>query len=88
MSDLDEKHIKKIAEEAAAEGAAEGVKKTLLIFGIDVARPLEVQKNNQYIQQQREARDALIKHSRVAVITVLVSGFIAVLGLGLKEIFK
>ncbi len=63
------------------------VHQTLLQMGVDSENPLESQKDFQHLRQWRKSGEELRSKGTVALITIFISGLVALAVLGLKQWF-
>lgn len=63
------------------------VQDTLTALGVDASEPLAMQRDFQYLRDWRTAVEATKRKGMLAGLTVLVTGALGLLWLGLKEHF-
>lgn len=61
------------------------VKDTLTSLGVDVSNPMAMQRDLQTVREFRVAIEAIKKQGLLAAVGVVVTGLLAVLGLGIKS---
>lgn len=67
---------------------SETVKQTLTAFGMDVEKPIEMQRDFQHLRDWRESVSAIKRRGAFAVVTVLVSGTLGALWIGLQHMMQ
>lgn len=94
---LTPQQVEELAESAARRAIqtafapdviAEAVRQTLIQLGVDAENPLEMQRDFQHLRQWRKAEAELKSKGLIALVGILVSGFAALLLLGLRSWIK
>ncbi len=63
------------------------VKDTLLSLGVDNTDPIEMQKDFQHLREWRLSTDAAKRKGVLAVVTVVVTGVLGAIAMGVKSYF-
>lgn len=67
---------------------AQAVRQTLIQLGVDAQNPLEMQRDFQYLRQWRKAQAELKTKGLLALLGIVLSGFIGLLLLGIRDWFR
>lgn len=65
---------------------AESVRETLIQLGISSHDPIEMQKDMQHLREWRKSMDSVKSKSMLTLLTVVVSGMLAALWVGIKSL--
>lgn len=76
------------ARRIAAAAASQAVVETLIHLGIDTSSPVEVQKDMQALRTWRLSAQQVRSHGILVAVGIFVSGALALLMMGLKELFR
>lgn len=92
---LTREEVEAIAERAAQKAAldeaelqrliAKTVEQTLTQLGVEHDDPLEMQRDFQYLREFRTTSATLKERGLLALIAIMLSGFVALLVMGVKE---
>ncbi|NQV43525.1 MAG: hypothetical protein HQ501_01375 [Rhodospirillales bacterium] len=85
---MTEEQISQLVRETAREAAREAVRETLHTLGVDAGNPLGMQADLAYLRRQREVSERIGLRLRLALITVIVTGALAMLWLGVTVAIK
>lgn len=72
----------------AAEAATQAIRETLQRLGVEVEDPRQMQRDMQYLRDWRNSVDAVKSKSLATLVGIAVSGFAALLILGLRDYFS
>lgn len=81
MSDV---KVIQLTEPELRELVSESVKQTLAAFGVDVEKPLEMQRDFQHLRDWREAVSAVKRRGMLAFVTILVTGLLGAVWIGIR----
>lgn len=70
-----------------AEAVAESTERVLIRLGLDTENPKEMQRDMLYVRSQRQAAEHIGRATRVAMLTIFVTGACTLLWQGLKQAF-
>jgi hypothetical protein len=79
---VDDKTISKVEMQAIV---SEAVHQTLVQMGVDVSSPLDMQRDFQHLRDWRMAQEAIKRKGYLAMASILVTGFVALLWIGFKH---
>lgn len=85
---MTEDQIRPLLEEAAERAARQAVGEVLAALGIDTAHPHQMQADLVYLRRQRLISERIGIGVRLALVSALVSGTLAIVWLGLKAALK
>lgn len=83
-----EKHLQNLTPEEARTLIREAVRETFLMLGVTVDDPIEVQKDFNHLREWRNTTESIKSKSMMTVVGIMVTGTLAALWLGLKEMIK
>lgn len=66
----------------------ETIHETLTSLGVDHSNPLEMQKDNLFIREQRLAKESIEKKAKLTLLVIALGGLITLVLTGLREYFK
>ncbi len=78
----------KLSEEQVRKIIRETVRNTLTQLGIDYTKPIEMQKDFQYMRELRETSDFVKKKGILILVAIFVTAITSAIALGLKEYFS
>ncbi len=83
-TDMGREELRLMMAEVAKAAAQEAVTETLLRMGLKADDPIEAQKDFQHLRQWRKSTQSLGMKATAAALTLMVSGALAALWVGLK----
>jgi hypothetical protein len=81
MSEVSEDYVKKVADEVAKSI----VTQLMVTLGVDATNPLEMQKDFQHLRAWRTSMEGIRSKSILTLVTVAVSGFVAMVWMALTK---
>lgn len=75
-----------VDREEMQQYVAEAVKQTLVQLGIATNDPIQMQRDMQHLRQWRNAVESIQQKGILTIITILVTGLLAALWIGIKEL--
>lgn len=73
-----------LTEDELKSLVAQSVRETLMVLGVDAENPLEMQRDFQHLREWRQTTDSIKSKTAMVIITVLVTGALGALYVGIK----
>lgn len=74
-----------LTEQEIEQVVAKAVKATLLSFGVDTSKPIEMQRDFQALRDWRTASESIRSKSVMTLISIIVAGTLAALWVGIRN---